>query len=59
MNNLEKQIENDERRPPLKCPICGNEIAWYSEYISAYICSSDWDGCDEKGTPKPCRNCEN
>lgn len=43
--------------PDLVCPKCGASIAWWNEYVDAYMCSSDWNGADIRGKPRPCRTC--
>ena len=51
--------ENSKREhPDLTCPKCGHSVAWWSETVNAYVCSSDWNGVDVRGKVRPCRSCE-
>lgn len=56
---MEKEKKINAEHPDLVCPKCGASIAWWNEYVDAYMCSSDWNGMGERGKPNPCRACSN
>lgn len=56
MSTIKSENTNKEH-PDLVCPACGSSIAWWNEYVDAYMCSSDWNGADVRGKPRPCRVC--
>lgn len=51
--------ENSKKEhPDLVCPECGRSVAWWNDYVDAYVCSSDWNGVDVRGKVRSCRTCE-